>query len=84
MKIAVTSEDIAGAINPILYKIFTQLRDELQRTPPALLASIRENGIMMIGGASQLKGMDDLISQVIGVQARVANRPTYVNAIRAE
>ena len=83
VKIAVTSEDIAGAINPILYKIFTHIRDVLQRTPPALLASIRENGIMMIGGASQLKGMDDLISKVIGVPARVADRPSYVNAVGA-
>ena len=83
VKIAVTSEDIAGAINPILYKFFTHIRDVLQRTPPALLASIRENGIMMIGGASQLKGMDDLISKVIGVPARVADRPSYVNAVGA-
>ena len=83
VKIAVTSEDIAGAINPILYKIFTHIRDVLQRTPPALLASIRESGIMMIGGASQLKGLDDLISKVIGVPARVADRPSYVNAVGA-
>ena len=83
VKIAVTSEDIAGAINPILYKIFTHIRDVLQRTPPALLASIRENGIMMIGGGSQLRGMDDLISRIIGVPARVADRPSYVNAVGA-
>lgn len=38
---------------------------------------------MMIGGASQLKGMDDLISKVIGVPARVADRPSYVNAVGA-
>lgn len=38
---------------------------------------------MMIGGASQLKGLDDLISKVIGVPARVADRPSYVNAVGA-
>ncbi|MGN0954526.1 rod shape-determining protein [Dialister sp.] len=83
VKIAVTSEDIANAINPILYKIFTHIRDVLQRTPPALLASIRESGIMMIGGASQLRGMDELISKIIGVSAHVADRPSYVNAVGA-
>lgn len=80
---AVTSEDIAGALNPILYKIFTHIRDVLQRTPPALLASIRENGIMMVGGGSQLRGLADLITRVIGVPARVADRPSYVNAVGA-
>ncbi|MEE0292109.1 MAG: rod shape-determining protein [Dialister sp.] len=83
VKMAVTSEDIAGALNPILYEIFTHIRDVLQRTPPALLASIRENGIMMVGGGSQLRGLADLITRVIGVPARVADRPSYVNAVGA-
>ena len=83
VKIAVTSEDVANAVNPILYRIFKNIRDVLHRTPPALLASIRENGISLIGGASQLKGMDELISRIIGVPAYVANRPSYVNAVGA-
>lgn len=83
VKIAVTNEDIANAINPILYRILRNIRDILQRTPPELLASIRENGIAMIGGLSQLRGMDELISKLIGVPAHVAERPSYVNAVGA-
>jgi rod shape-determining protein MreB and related proteins len=83
VKMAVTGEDIANALNPILYKIFRNIRDVLQRTPPALLASIRESGIILIGGVSQLPGLDELISRIIGVAAHVAERPSYVNAVGA-
>ncbi len=83
MKIAVTGEDVAYALNPILYKIFKNIQDVLQRTPPALLASIREQGILLIGGVSQLKGMDELITRITSITARVAERPSYVNAIGA-
>lgn len=83
VKIAVTGEDIAHAINPILYRIFKDIRDVLQRTPPALLQSIKENGIILIGGGAELHGIDELISRVIGVPAHVAERPSYVNAVGA-
>lgn len=83
VKIAVTGEDIANALNPLLYRIFRNIRDVLQRTPPALLASIRESGIILIGGVSQLPGLEELISRIIGVPAHVAERPSYVNAVGA-
>lgn len=38
---------------------------------------------MMVGGGSQLRGLADLITRVIGVPARVADRPSYVNAVGA-
>ena len=83
VKIAVTAEDVAHAINPILYRIFKNIQDVLQRTPPALLAAIREQGIMLVGGVSQLKGIDELITRITGIAAKVAERPSYVNAIGA-
>lgn len=83
VKIAVTGEDIAYAVNPILYRIFKDIRDVIQLSPPALLASIRENGISLVGGGSQLLGFDELITRITGIPARVADRPSYVNAIGA-
>ncbi|WP_296953863.1 rod shape-determining protein [uncultured Dialister sp.] len=83
VKMAVTGEDIAHAINPVLYKIFKDIRDVLQRTPPSLLQAIKEDGIILVGGGAQLRGIDKLISRVIGVPAYVAERPSYVNAVGA-
>ena len=83
VKIAVTGEDIASVVNPILYDIFKCIRDVIQRTPPAILADIREHGIKLIGGGSQLKGLDILISRITGFRAYVVERPNYINAVGA-
>lgn len=83
VKIAVTGEDVAKAINPILYKIFKHIRDVIQRTPPALLAAVREEGIWLIGGGAELPGLDELITRVTGIKAHVAKKPSYINAIGA-
>ena len=81
--IRIGRKEVAHAINPILYRIFKNIQDVLQRTPPALLAAIREQGIMLVGGVSQLKGIDELITRITGIAAKVAERPSYVNAIGA-
>ena len=83
VKMAVTGEDVAHALNPVLYKIFKNIRDVIQRTPPALLAAIREEGIWLIGGGAQLLGLEELVTKVTGIPAHVAKRPSYVNAIGA-
>ena len=83
VKIAVTGEDVAKAINPILYKIFKNIRDVIQRTPPALLAAVRDEGIWLIGGGAELLGLAELVSKVTGIKAQAAKRPAYVNAIGA-
>lgn len=83
VKIAVTGEDVAQALNPILYKIFQNIQKVLQKIPPSLLKDIKANGISLIGGVAQLKGLDALITNVTGVEAVVSHRPAYVNAVGA-
>ena len=57
VKIAVTGEIVAQALNPILYRIFSGITSVIQMTPPAILGDIREHGIVLIGGVAQLKGL---------------------------
>lgn len=83
VKIDVKAEDVSLALNPILEKIFFKVRSVLQTTPPALLADIRDHGIMISGGAGQLKGLDMLITELTGIPAYVVEHPLYVNAIGA-
>lgn len=83
VKIAVTGEDIAQAVNPILYRILKDICNVLERTPPVLLKEIRKEGILLIGGAARLKGIEKLISRLIGVEAQIADKASYVNAVGA-
>lgn len=82
-KIYITAEDVAEALNPIIYRIFERIRIVLQRTPPTMLADIRDYGIMLVGGAAQLKGLDILTTRVTGIPSYVVENPSFVNAIGA-
>lgn len=83
VKIAVSGENVAQALNPILYKIFSHIIAAIQATPPAILGDIREQGIVLIGGVAQLKGLKELVLKVTEMKARVADHPSYVNAVGA-
>lgn len=58
-----------------LLKILELIRQALRETPPELAADIMEHGIVLTGGGSLLKGMDQLISQETGVPVTVAAEP---------
>jgi rod shape-determining protein MreB len=83
VKIAVTGEIVAQALNPILYRIFSGITSVIQMTPPAILGDIREHGIVLIGGVAQLKGLKELVLKVTDMKAHVADHPSYVNAVGA-
>ncbi|MGP1600244.1 rod shape-determining protein [Dialister pneumosintes] len=83
VKITVTGQDVAESLYPLLENIFHKVRNVLQKTPPALLGDIREHGIMISGGAGQLKGLDRMITNLTGIPSYVVEHPLYVNAIGA-
>lgn len=83
VKIAVTGEDIAQSVNPILYRILKNISNVLERTPPVLLSEVKRNGIILIGGGARMKGIDSLISKLIGIDAKAADRASYVNVVGA-
>ena len=83
MKIGITGEDVAEALRPVLHRIYKIILEVLQKTPPALLANIREQGIMLCGGCAQLKGLDAVVTQVTGIPAYVTKNPMHIHAMGA-
>ena len=81
VKVSVTGEDAAEALRPGLQNLYRKILAVLQKTPPALLADIRDHGIMLTGGCAQLEGLDEMITRVAGIPAYVVEQPMYVNAI---
>ena len=47
----------------------------LENTSPELVSDISENGITLTGGASQLWGMDKLLTMRTGIQCTLADDP---------
>lgn len=47
----------------------------LKETPPEIAADIMDHGIVLSGGGSRLTGMDQFLSQELGVPVLVAPNP---------
>jgi rod shape-determining protein MreB len=71
----VTSDDVTEAIQNELEGIVATVKDVLHKTPPELSADVMEKGIVLSGGTSQLRNLDQLISEATGVPVYVAEDP---------
>ena len=61
------------AIDSELREIVKAIKHVLYATPPELAADIIEQGIVMSGGSSLLRNIDELVYRSTGVKARVAD-----------
>lgn len=73
--IEVTSNDTTEAIQNELREIIDTVKDVLYRTPPELSADVMDKGIVLSGGTSQLRNLDQLIAEATGVPTYVADEP---------
>ena len=81
--ITVTSQEIAQAIQEPLAGILGAIRAVLERTPPELSSDVVDRGIVLTGGGSQLRNLDRLIAQEIGIPCSVAENPLECVAVGA-
>jgi len=73
--IIVTSNDVTEAIQNELESIVNAAKKILHETPPELAADIMDKGMVLSGGSSQLRNIDQLLSRTTGVPAYVADDP---------
>lgn len=73
--IIVNSTDVMNAVQEELKEIIGAVRSVLQKTPPELAADIMDKGMIMTGGGSMLRGLDQLFTKVTGVPCQLAEEP---------
>jgi rod shape-determining protein MreB and related proteins len=71
--IMVKSDDITDAIQNELEAIVNSAKKILHDTPPELASDIMDKGIVLSGGSSLLRNIDQLIARTTGVPAYVAD-----------
>ena len=71
--ITLTTNDVVEAIESCLEGIIDTVKDVLHNTPPELSADVIDKGIIMSGGTSLLRNIDQLISRATGVPAYIAD-----------
>lgn len=75
--VVVDSDEIAGAIAPVVNLIVGCIKNVLEQTPPELSSDIIDRGMVLTGGASQLRGLDRLITSQTNVPAHVSEDPLH-------
>ena len=71
--ITVSSDDVTDAISNELDAIISSLKTVLQQTPPELAADIIDRGIIMSGGSSLLRNIDQLVTRATQIPAYTAD-----------
>jgi rod shape-determining protein MreB len=69
------------AIEEPLSAIIAAIKATLEKTPPELSSDIMDRGIMLTGGGSLLKGLDERIRQETGMPVHITDEPLACVAI---
>lgn len=81
--VTLTSEEIREAFMEVTNQIVEAVQGVLEITPPELANDISSRGIVLTGGGSLIKGMEELIEEATGINAMTAERPDCAVAIGA-
>jgi rod shape-determining protein MreB len=73
--VTITSEEVRQALIEPMKSIIELIKSVLEVTPAELAADLVDNGIVLAGGGSLLRGVPELISQETELPIKVADNP---------
>jgi rod shape-determining protein MreB len=79
--IVVSAEEIRRAIEEPVNAIVDAVKNTLDKTPPELAADIMDKGIVLAGGGSLLKGLDERLKHETGMPIHIAEDPLFAVAV---
>ncbi len=79
--VKVSSEETEEALREATSQIVDAIHSVLERTPPELAADIADRGIVLTGGGSLLRGLEDLICDRTGINTMTTEDPMTAVAI---
>lgn len=82
-RISLTAEEVRHALQRPVLQILDTAKQTLEATPPELAADIANTGIVLVGGGSLLRGLDELMRVETQLPVHVADLPLTCVAIGA-
>ncbi|MBM3325798.1 MAG: rod shape-determining protein [Calditrichaeota bacterium] len=73
--IEIRSEDVREALKEPVSQIVFAVKEALEKTPPELAADIRDRGIILTGGGSMLKRLDQRLRDETNLPVNLADDP---------
>jgi rod shape-determining protein MreB and related proteins len=82
-RVELTPDEIRTALERPVNQIVDAVRDTLERTPPELAADITSRGIVLVGGGTLLRGLDERMRYETGLPVHVVDSPLTTVALGA-
>lgn len=79
--VEITSAQVRDVLKSPVNEIISAIKETLEITLPELAADIIDKGIYLTGGASQLRGLKEIISRETGINVHLHENPTQCVAI---
>ena len=73
--IVISAAEVRTAMEEPVQAIVDAIKNALDRCPPELAGDVMERGIVLSGGGSMLRGLDDRVRADIGVPAQLTDAP---------
>lgn len=74
-EVVLTDSHVREALAPSLDSLMEAMKEVIEHTPPELLSDVLERGVTVFGGGAMLRGLPELLSQMLGVPVFVAPEP---------
>lgn len=73
--IGITEKDIDDALNESINKILVEIKSTLEKLQPELSTDIVDKGIVLAGGSSLLKGLQEKMKEKLNIPILIAQSP---------
>src|SRR6185503_9202554 len=74
-RVALSGGEVRRALEPPVSRIVSAVKDTLERTPPELAADLGVRGIVLAGGGSLLRGIDERLRSEVGLPVQLVESP---------
>ena len=82
-EVAVTSEELRSALEPLVVDIVGAVTATLEQTPPELASDLTERGLLLAGGGALLRGLSERLEQETRLDIHLADDPLECVALGA-
>ncbi len=76
-QIIVNNHDMRTAISDSIDILVDGVKEVLERTPPEIVSDIMQNGIYLVGGGANIRGLDTLLSHELEIPVIIGETPLY-------
>jgi rod shape-determining protein MreB len=74
-EVIITDSDIREAIGQSIEVLVSATKEVLEMTPPEILSDVMKRGVHVIGGGALIKGLDELLHEMLRIPVTIADDP---------